>query len=265
MSCSSVKNLSPIVGNDGHYRTTKRFLSKNQSDDEILSDSSSTSIQDPREFILSKCPEPIDREIILQTLDWVQNVVIGLNFCPFAEKPYRSKQMHLEVIHGIDESEILALVLGECLVRQTNPGTSLMICPDLYPTKFDTFLQVYNLLNDGVLVDHDLTDDVQIAPFHPMFEFEGSGSDGVDNYTNRSPYPIFHILREEEVGRAVDLLDGDASKVWRRNVKLLEALGDELQKTQLEQIMSGKTVDPTIQEKVKSILRDLKKRAKDIV
>lgn len=253
---------------------TKRFLSpedgdsqKNQnptSSEAASIPSSSSSMQDLREFILAKSPEPEDQEILQHTLDWVQGVVIGLNLCPFAEKPFRSKQLYMEVINGIDENEILSRVLGECLVRQTKPGTSLMICPDLYPQKFDAFLQVYNILNEGVLVDYDLTDDIQVAPFHPLFEFEGSGSDGVDNYTNRSPYPIFHILREEDVGRAVDLLDGDASRVWRRNVDLLEALGDVLSKEEMEQVMTGNVDDSTIREKVKSILRDLKKRTQDI-
>lgn len=226
--------------------------------------SSPSCVQDPREFILSRNPEAEDQEILQCSLDWVQGVVIGLNLCPFAEKPFRSKQLYMEVLSGVDENEILSRVLGECLVRQTKPGTSLMICPDLYPRNFDAFLQVYNILTEGVLVDNDLTDDVQVAPFHPLFEFAGSGSDGVDNYTNRSPYPIFHILREEDVGRAVDLLDGDASKVWRRNVDLLETLGSELSKEEMEQVMTGKVDDSTIHEKVKSILRDLKKRTQDI-
>lgn len=217
-----------------------------------------------RDYILSKNPQPEDRKILEETLDWIQNVVIGLNLCPFAEKPFKSKQMHLEVIHGRDESEILSRVLGECLVKQSKPGTSLMICPDLYPNNFETFLQVYNMLNDGVLVDHELTDDIQIAPFHPKFEFDGSGSDGVDNYTNRSPYPIFHILREDEVGRAVDLLDGDASKVWRRNVELLESLGEELEPDELRQVIAGTPIDDRIRDKVKAILRDIKKRIIDM-
>ena len=219
--------------------------------------------KNPREYILSRSPELEDRKIIDVTLDWIQNVVIGLNFCPFAEKPFKTQQMHLEVIHGRDETEILSRVLGECLVKQSKPGTSLMICPDLYPNNFQTFLQVYNMLNDGVLVNYELTEDVQIAPFHPKFEFDGSGSDGVDNYTNRSPYPIFHILREDEVGRAVDLLDGDASKVWRRNVELLESLGDELEEDELKNVISGRPTDATIRDKVKKILRELK-RTNDI-
>jgi hypothetical protein len=237
---------------------------KEEKDDPSPSDKKPGQSKDPREYILSKSPLPEDRKILETTLDWVQNVVVGMNLCPFAEKPFKSQQMHLEVIHGQDEQEMLVRVLGECLVRQSNPGTSLLICPDLYPKNFHTFLQVYNMLNDGVLVENDLTDDVQIAPFHPLFEFDGSGSDGVDNYTNRSPYPIFHVLREEEVGRAVDLLDGDASKVWRRNVELLEALGEELDLEQLKQVMQGTPTGSTIREKVKEILRDLKKRTPEM-
>ena len=71
---------------------------------------------------------------------------------------------------------------------------------------------------------------VQLAPFHPQFVFEGSAPDGIDNYTNRSPYPMFHILREDEVSRAVDKLDGDAGKVWRRNIDLLEMMVDRFGK-----------------------------------
>jgi hypothetical protein len=142
-----------------------------------------------------------------------------------------------------------------------------MICPELFPTNFHAFLEVYNMLQDGVLVDNELTEDIQVAPFHPSFEFEGSGEDGIDNYTNRSPYPIFHILREVEVGYAVDALQGDAGKVWKRNVELLEELDEQLSQTQLEQVMTGRLLlqevedtDTTVREKVKGILRDLKKQ-----
>jgi hypothetical protein len=224
---------------------------------------------DPRKVIFARNPEPEDEPILTATLDWVQQVVIGLNLCPFAEQPYQSNRLFLEVIHGRDETEILSRLLGECLVRQDQPGTTLMICPDLYPTNFESYLQVYNMMNDGVLQDDyqgDTDDDdhlshhVQIAPFHPFFEFDGSGKDGVDNYTNRSPYPMFHILREEEVGRAVDLLDGDASKVWKRNVELLEALGDEFDDDTLRVILSGKITDSTIRDKVREIYKALKRK-----
>jgi len=198
--------------------------------------------------VLSKNP-PEDYKILTDVFNWVQRVVIGLNLCPFAEKPFRTTSkgtMKFEVVRGRDEEEIIRQVLAECFVRTTKPGTSLLICPDLYPSDFESFLEVQTILSDGVLVDYDLTDDIQIAPFHPLFEFadeDGNkdtyGSEGFDNYTNRSPYPIFHILREEEVSKAVDLLDGDSSKVWSRNVDLLEELGETLGKTEFKMLLSG--------------------------
>ncbi|KAL7485463.1 LOW QUALITY PROTEIN: hypothetical protein ACHAW6_011060 [Cyclotella cf. meneghiniana] len=75
----------------------------------------------------------------------------------------------------------------------------------------------------------------QITPFHPLFQFEGSGS--VDNYTNHSPYPMFHILRENEVSKAVDKLGGDASQVWKRNVGLLENMEMKLEREVVEKAM----------------------------
>lgn len=213
--------------------------------------------KDPRGSILKRTPEQ-DKEIVERTLDWLQRVVIGLNLCPFADKPFKDGNMHVEVIDGSDQVEILARVLAECFVRQSKPGTSLMVCPELFPSNFDAFLEVYNMLQEGVLVEHEMTEDLQVAPFHPFFEFDGSGSDGIDNYTNRSPYPIFHILREEEVEVAVDLLDGDAGKVWKRNVRLLEELDSVFDRSQVEQLMSGQPQEGEYREKVKAILRKLK-------
>merc|ERR1712238_479258 len=83
----------------------------------------------------------------------------------------------------------------------------------------------------------------QIAPFHPMFEFSGSTSRGIDNLTNRSPYPMFHILREVEVSSAVDKLGGDSGKVWQRNISLLNKFKDELGREKTERIMRGEKVD----------------------
>ena len=133
-----------------------------------------------------------------------------------------------------------------------------MVCPDLFPSNFISFLEVYNMLQDGVLVDNDLDEDIQVAPFHPLFEFEGSG-ENIDNFTNRSPYPIFHILREEEVGLAVDALQGDSEKVWKRNVELLEDLENQLGRDTAKQVLSGEELDITTDKKVKEMLRKLKK------
>lgn len=168
--------------------------------------------------------------------------------------------MNLEVVRGTDQLDILTQVLGECLVRKDRAGTSLMICPDLFPSNFISFLEVYNMLTDGVLEDNDLEEDIQIAPFHPLFEFEGSEGK-IDNLTNRSPYPIFHILRNEEVTVAVEALKGDSRKVWKRNVELLEQLEEELGKEKATNVVIGDEVpDVATREKVKEVLRKIKKK-----
>jgi len=210
-----------------------------------------------RDHILHESSDD-DRLILTKSLDWLQYSVIGLNLCPFAEKALTQKRLTMEVVHGSDQVDILARVLSECLVRQKRKGTSLIICPDLFPSNFLAYLEVYNMVQDGVLVDHNLDSHLQVAPFHPHFEFEGSG-DSIENYTNRSPFPIFHILREEEVSIAVKSMSGDASKVWKRNIRLLEELEDRIGREGTEKFIGGDIVDNMITEEIEKVLQELRK------
>jgi len=162
-----------------------------------------------------------------RTLSWLEDSVIGLNLCPFADRPYQLGNLKIRVVRGTDQVEILTSALAECFIRQDKPGTTLIVCPDLFPHNFEAFLEVYNMLQDGVLVDNKLDTTLQVAPFHPKFQFQDADPDDIENWTNRSPYPIFHILREEEVSVAVEALDGDSSKVWQRNMDLLEEFSEE--------------------------------------
>lgn len=247
----------PALSTTGHESNCQRMF--------LSSSHGSHGNDDSSEFILKKSQES-DHPIIQRTLQWLKGVVIGLNFCPFAERPLLQQQLRMEVIEGTDQVDILARVLAECFLRQSQPGTSLMICPDLYPRNFPKYLEVYNMLQDGVLVQEDLTGDIQVAPFHPEFVFgkEGqeddySDDDGIENYTNRSPYPIFHILREEEVAHAVDVLQGDDSKVWKRNIRLLQLLEAKLSNEHLDQVLAGTVQDNSeLATKVKDILWQLK-------
>lgn len=174
-----------------------------------------------------------DEAIVQQrTRDWLQRSVIGLNLCPFAEKPLKQKRIDIAVI----DDDHLELALTHALEqRVAQPGTTLLVCPTLYPNDFASFWETVQELEASILLEYEGT--LQIAPFHPLFCFEGSPPDAMDNWTNRSPYPILHILREDEVARAVDQLDGDASKVWKRNVSLLEAMGEEWGRTDAERVL----------------------------
>ena len=169
----------------------------------------------------------------------------------------RTGDLHVHVVRDNDEIVILGAILGEMLVRRDVPGTSLVVTPELYPDDFLKYLSVVTTLEEDLMDDHDLHGHVQVAPFHPLFEFEGSGESGIDNFTNRAPFPIFHILREEEVERAVDKLQGDAGKVWRRNVSFLEDLKDSLGVEGVKRSVSG---DATKEEQ--TVLAEVLRRHK---
>ncbi|KAL3893267.1 MAG: hypothetical protein SGARI_008279 [Bacillariaceae sp.] len=164
---------------------------------------------------------------------------MGFNLCPFAKPSFVKGQIRIEVAHGENPTDILAHVVEECwkLQGDNKEGTTLVLCPDLFPDDFEEFLAILNVLEEGILEDLNLSDELQIAPFHPLFVFgdaddDGDGNeDAIGSYTNRAPYPIFHILREEEVSKAVEALEGDAAKVWKRNIALLQSLDDEFSET----------------------------------
>eukprot|EP00555_Chaetoceros_dichaeta_P003587 CAMPEP_0198250254 /NCGR_PEP_ID=MMETSP1447-20131203/1516_1 /TAXON_ID=420782 /ORGANISM="Chaetoceros dichaeta, Strain CCMP1751" /LENGTH=211 /DNA_ID=CAMNT_0043935061 /DNA_START=315 /DNA_END=950 /DNA_ORIENTATION=+ len=186
-----------------------------------------------------------DDELVIQnTQTWIQKVVIDLNLCPFAEKSRSRSEIFTSVVRGDDVEEIVGAILDQCLVRkESGVGTSLIVCPDFSLGDFcGEYMDVLGMAEDNLGV-HDLEGHIQIAPFHPIFEFSGSGIEGVDNLTNRSPYPTFHILREEEVSTAVRKIGGDSSKIWQRNVSLLETFEEELGREKTEMIMRGEQVE----------------------
>jgi hypothetical protein len=197
-----------------------------------------------------------DNDAIRKTsLDWIKKVVIGLNLCPFAERPLRENKLKVSVVRGSDDEYVAAAVVYELISRsdEQHEGTTVVVAPDFYPDDFERYMDLVQYIEDNVMEEHELHGLVQIAPFHPKFVFSGSERDGVDNYTNRSPHPMFHILRENEVGLAVDKLGGDASRVWQRNVDLLEGMDKKFGREGVKEIMSGKILDG-----VKDLLRGIR-------
>ncbi|GAX27759.1 hypothetical protein FisN_13Hh139 [Fistulifera solaris] len=194
-----------------------------------------------------------------KTIHWLNDVVINMNLCPFADKPMRKKQIHIHILRGTNVEWIVEQIWKELYYRVSAPGTALMVCPELHPDDFNAYLDVLDLVQQIIESEPFLEGQVQVAPFHPFFQFEGSQEEDSDNWTNRSPYPIFHILREEEVTRAVDKIGGDAGLVWKRNVELLEMIEKELGTKALEQIMTSNT-DTELAQKKGDILRRLRTR-----
>ena len=201
-----------------------------------------------------------DTAVREKTIQWLNDVVIGMNLCPFADMPMRKKQIQVNILRGTDVEFILEQVSGQLNYRVDTPGTTLIVCPELHPNDFIAYLDVLDLVERILESEPHLEGHVQVAPFHPFFQFQGSDWDDSDNWTNRSPYPIFHILREEEVTRAVDKIGGDAGLVWKRNVELLEMMERELGTDALEQIMTSNNMDADLTQKKSDILRRLRIR-----
>lgn len=182
-----------------------------------------------------------DDEVEERALSWIRNVVIGYGLCPFADRPLREGRLRLSVVRGDDDEEVAAAVVYELVSRSdgANPGTTVVIAPEYHPDDFERYMSLVSYIEEDVMDELDLVGRVQLAPFHPQFVFDGSGSDGIDNFTNRGPYPMFHVLREDEVSIAVDKLDGDAGKVWRRNVDLLGRMEGRYGREGAARIMEG--------------------------
>lgn len=176
-----------------------------------------------------------DDELVRErTYLWVRRVVIGLNLCPFAKQPTRAQQLRIVVRRGMDRLALLEAVQEEIavLVESTQPNstchhtTTLVVCPECYPNDFLEYLNIANDMEDAIRANPEWEGVVQLASFHPNYCFAGSpDAREPDNCTNQSPYPMFHILREMDVTRAVQQLpDQNAALVWSRNVDLLRTL-----------------------------------------
>ena len=151
--------------------------------------------------------------------------MVGLNLCPFAFPSLKNHQVELVVVRGTDENEIAQVVVDHMLKQKysASGGNSIVVAPDYFPDDFDGYLNMVQYLEMAPMKELELDDYVQIAPFHPNFVFNFDDSpQKIDNYVNRSPYPMFHILKQTDVDNAVETkCGGDPGKVWRRNAKLL--------------------------------------------
>jgi uncharacterized protein len=165
-------------------------------------------------------------EIIAATMHWLEIAVIGLNLCPFAKAVHAKDQIRYAVS---DATSIDAL--ADDLVRELEflaeasaekVDTTLLIAPNALEDflDFNDFLDVA----DSIVEELELDGMLQVAPFHPEFQFEGTDADDITNYTNRSPFPILHLLREDSVTRAVEAFP-DEMHIAENNMETLRKLG----------------------------------------
>lgn len=181
--------------------------------------------------------------VIAQTRAWLEHAVIGLNLCPFAKAVHVKGQVQYLVSDAADV-ETLQAHLAQAM-RQlvaTDPSvtdTALLIHPQVLQD-FEDFNQFLGIAED-TLAALDLEGVLQVASFHPQFQFADTEPDDIGNATNRSPYPTLHLLREDSIDRAVDAFP-EAEEIFEANIETMERLGAEGW-AQLQQRWLG--IDPT--------------------
>jgi hypothetical protein len=169
-----------------------------------------------------------DDEIIAATRNWLVKAVIGLNLCPFARAVYAGDRIRYVVSGATTAEALLEALAAELQVLadtdESQAETTLLIHPQVLGDFLDynDFLEVA----DALVEDLGLDGVLQVASFHPQYQFADTESDDVTNCSNRSPYPTLHLLRESSVERAV-AAHPDTEQIYRDNIKTLRQLGRE--------------------------------------
>ncbi|TOD66492.1 hypothetical protein CGJ60_07245 [Vibrio parahaemolyticus] len=170
-----------------------------------------------------------DINAITQQVDqWLNDVVIGLNLCPFAAKPQRNKQIKIFVSEATQEEAMLEDILLQLIeLSTTEPEkleTTLVVVPNMLQDFWD-----YNFCIDwveGLIKQQDWEGIFQVATFHPDYCFGGAAPEDDENLTNRSPYPIFHLIREESMEKVLKHYP-DPESIPDTNIARVSALSEE--------------------------------------
>jgi hypothetical protein len=165
-------------------------------------------------------------EIIAATRLWLEKAVIGLNLCPFAKAVYLREQIRYVVTDADRPEALVADLMAELRHLQATDPEQVETTLIIHPKVLTDFLDYNDFLEiaETVVEDLGLTGEIQVASFHPQYQFEGTGPDDIENYTSRSPYPMLHLLREASVERAVDSIP-DPADIYEANIETMRRLG----------------------------------------
>lgn len=174
---------------------------------------------------------------IQQTQKWLEEVVIGFNFCPFAYKVKAENRIRYQCSETDDLEEALLFLLDEInyLEQHTEIETSLLIYSQGFKN-FESYLQLLDLA-DALIYDQGYEGSYQLASFHPQYRFDGSEEDDPANYTNRAPYPMLHLLREASIEEALKHHLAP-EKIPERNIEFAREKGIEEMKLILQKIIN---------------------------
>ena len=169
---------------------------------------------------------PARDEVIAETRAWVERAVIGLNLCPFAKAPHGKGRVRYVVSEATEPEALRRDLLDELRLLVEAPAdqieTTLLIVPQVLQD-FDNY-NAFLTDAEGAVAESRLRGVIQVASFHPQYRFAGSAADDVTNATNRSPYPLLHLIREASIARAVAAIP-DTAAIFEANIATMRVLG----------------------------------------
>ncbi|MCP4432121.1 MAG: DUF1415 domain-containing protein [Gammaproteobacteria bacterium] len=173
-------------------------------------------------------------EIVSEVIRWLDEAVIGLHLCPFAKTPRQSDKIRFEVSNAQTDEDLLTDLADQCLYLADQPSieTTLLIIP-VHLQLFDDFNQ-FLALTEELLERMNWSGVFQVASFHPNYQFANTSYNDRENWTNRAPYPILHVIRESSLSRVVETYP-DIERIPLRNIDRL----NQLDSTAMKRIFSG--------------------------
>ncbi len=171
---------------------------------------------------------PTADQIVAATRVWLEKAVIGLNLCPFAKSVHAGKRVRFRVSAARDTEVLLADLAAELQALQAADPQQVETTLLIHPHVLADFLDYNDFLDlaDAAIDALGLADEIQIASFHPHYQFADTAADDIGNFTNRSPYPMLHLLRQASIDRAVQGFP-DAAAIYDTNIATMRRLGHE--------------------------------------
>ncbi len=192
--------------------------------DAKLMNKSKPTIETTKQSTQNENAQSKDEEINALIWKWVDKVIIGENFCPFAKMPREQNRVKLKVTEATNVDTLLSVVIAECKVLDENPNieTTLVACSYALHD-FEEYLDTLAMAQQ-LLEDMDYEGIYQLASFHPNYLFDGEPSQSASHYTNRAPLPIFHLIREDSISKALSFVD-EPEAIFERNIEHANKLG----------------------------------------
>ena len=167
-------------------------------------------------------------DFIEKTKSWIQTFVIGLNICPFASHPFQEDKIRYRLEESESGEKLVKTLMEELDFLQKNENTAIETSILIHPNVLTDFLDYNDFLSiaEAVLEEMDLEGEIQIASFHPDYQFAGEGKNAPSNYVTRSPFPMLHLLRESSVTKAIET-HPNTEQIPFDNIQKLNDLGLE--------------------------------------